>query len=129
MDFCCTSWRMMPAMRRTLCCLMLGLPVLTADAKPPDSLTLPAAEQDKPAVVNKPGMPAPERGQLLYENHCQSCHTSLVHIRERHSARSLEDVRQWTRRWSRELHLPWSAEDIDDVSRYLNARYYRYEQH
>ena len=127
MIFFCTNWRL-PPIRRVLCCLMFALPVLPAYAASPDSLPLPAAERNRPAAANKPIVPVPERGQLLYENHCLSCHTSVVHIRDRRSARSLEDIRKWTRRWAGELHLPWSAEEIDDVSHYLNARYYRYEQ-
>jgi hypothetical protein len=107
---------------------MLTLSVLSAYAKSPVSLPLPAAEQNKPAVENMPVVPAPERGQLLYENHCLSCHASVVHIRDRHRAGSLVEVREWTRYWARELRLPWSEEEIDDVSHYLDARYYRYEQ-
>ena len=31
----------------------------------------------------------PERGRLLYENHCRSCHESNVHIRQTQAAKSL----------------------------------------
>lgn len=109
-------------------CVMIVLSVLPAYAKSPDSLPLPATEQNKPAGTNRPVEPKQGRGQLLYENHCLSCHDSIVHIRTRHKARSLEEVRQSTRRWAKELRLPWSKEEIDEVSFYLNARFYRFGQ-
>ena len=35
----------------------------------------------------------PERGRLLYENHCRSCHESNVHIRQTQAAKSLKAAR------------------------------------
>ena len=66
-----------------------------------------------------------ERGQLLYENHCTVCHTSVVHVRERRKAASREDIQSWIRRWQTELGLQWGATEVDDVAEYLNDRYYR----
>ena len=65
------------------------------------------------------------RGQLLYENHCLECHTSVVHIRNNRKAINLIEVRKFVIRWSRELHLPWQKEEIDDVVRYLDRQYYK----
>ncbi len=126
MNACRTRWRLM-AIRQFTCCLMLALPILHAHAKSPDSMPPPAAEQ-KPAAANQPLMPTPGRGQMLYENHCISCHASVVHIRDQRKAISLEEIRKWTRHWALDMNLPWSDEEIDDVSRYLNAHYYKYEQ-
>ena len=69
----------------------------------------------------------PERGQQLYENHCQECHESQVHIREQRKAATLADVRWQIARWQEVLQLPWTAAEVDDVQAYLNAEHYHYE--
>jgi mono/diheme cytochrome c family protein len=68
-----------------------------------------------------------ERGELLYDNHCKVCHTSVVHIREDRKARSREEIRTWVQRWSKELGLQWGSVEVDDVIEYLNKRYYKLE--
>ena len=67
------------------------------------------------------------RGSLLYENHCMVCHTSVVHIREDRKATSREEIRSWVERWQKELGLPWTSVDVDDVVEFLNNRYYKLE--
>jgi len=69
-----------------------------------------------------------ERGRLLYENHCTGCHTSTVHVRSQHTARSLEDIDLQVRRWADELGLDWSDEDVGAVQRYLYGRYYHFDK-
>jgi cytochrome c5 len=66
-----------------------------------------------------------ERGRLLYENHCTVCHTSVVHVREQRQAASREDIQSWIRRWQKELDLQWGTVEVDDVTEFLNDRYYR----
>ena len=68
-----------------------------------------------------------ERGRLLYENHCTVCHTSVVHLREQRKATSREEIQAWIRRWQKELNLQWGTVEVDDVTEYLNDRYYRLE--
>jgi hypothetical protein len=67
------------------------------------------------------------RGQLLYENHCMVCHESIVHIRSKQSARSLEDLHARVLHWARYMKLPWSEEEVGDVTRFLESRYYQFE--
>ena len=67
---------------------------------------------------------SPERGQLLYENHCTACHESMIHIRENHKADSLATVQREVIRWSQELQLGWQAVEIADVSQYLLRTFY-----
>ena len=67
----------------------------------------------------------PARGSLLYENHCTVCHTSVVHVRENHKATTREELRSWVERWQKELGLPWTSVDVDDVVEFLNDRYYK----
>lgn len=68
-----------------------------------------------------------ERGRLLYENHCTVCHTSVVHVREQRKAASREEIQSWIRRWQKELGLQWGTMEVDDVTEFLNKRYYRLE--
>ena len=70
----------------------------------------------------------PERGRLLYENHCRACHESNVHIRQTQAAKSLKAVRTQVVRWQGVLTLQWSAEDVGDVAEYLNAAWYHYAE-
>jgi len=71
------------------------------------------------------GAADPERGRLLYENHCTACHQSTVHIRANRRATSLPEVAAQITRWSTELKLGWTAEEIDDVLHYLDVEFYR----
>ena len=94
------------------------------DARPPaasePALTEPAPPGQKP----KPVIELP-RGQLLYENHCQGCHQSSLHIRNNRRAKTVAELRGWVLRWSGELRLGWAAEEIEDVVQYLNRRFYK----
>ena len=72
-----------------------------------------------------PLLAAGDRGRLLYENHCQSCHTSTVHVREARKARTPAELRAYIARWSAELKLVWSEEEQSEVYHYLNNRYYK----
>lgn len=67
-----------------------------------------------------------ERGQLLYENHCTVCHTSVAHVRSGRKAHSLADIRKQVLRWSKHLDLKWGADEVSDVVDYLNQNYYQF---
>ncbi len=96
--------------------------------EPSSEAVLPEEIEPQPKLESKPAVPAiSSRGQLLYENHCQVCHTSVVHVRETRRVRSLRDLEYWVTRWSGELEFPWSADEINDVVDYLNRRYYKIE--
>ena len=96
--------------------------------EPSDEVVLPQQTDPQPELETKPAMPAPgSRGQMLYENHCQECHTSIVHVQERRRARSMNDLEHWVRRWASELKLHWRADEISDVVDYLNQRYYKFK--
>lgn len=66
------------------------------------------------------------RGRALYETRCDSCHAESVHGRARREASGFESLRGWVRRWSGNLGLKWTDEEVDDVAVYLNGRYYRF---
>lgn len=67
-----------------------------------------------------------ERGRILYETRCGSCHASSVHLRSARNAKSFDSLRTQVLRWSAAAGGSWSADEIDDVSLYLNQRYYRF---
>jgi mono/diheme cytochrome c family protein len=67
-----------------------------------------------------------DRGQALYENHCRSCHEEWAHQREQgRVVGSLDELRARVAAWSVHSGLSWSAEEIDDVTDYLNRHFYR----
>lgn len=66
------------------------------------------------------------RGRALYELRCGSCHSESVHDRAKRVATDFQDVRRWVNRWNATLDLRWEPEEVDDVTLYLNATYYRY---
>jgi hypothetical protein len=67
-----------------------------------------------------------ERGRLVYEAKCGGCHNDSVHGREKRVAHDFEEVRGWVLRWSANLGLAWTNDEVDDVTVHLNARYYRF---
>lgn len=78
------------------------------------------------AGVLAAGAADPSRGKALYESRCDSCHAESVHGRAKREATGYESLRGWVRRWSGNLGLKWTAEEIEDVTVWLNGRYYRF---
>ena len=87
------------------------------------SLEQPASEQSQ--QPHQQIIPA-SRGELLYLNHCQGCHESKVHIREKQKAKNINEIRSEVSRWAQELQLKWTLRDIEDVVEYLNHVYYHH---
>lgn len=69
--------------------------------------------------------PDAARGQALYEARCGGCHDRSVHERASRTARSYAGIRAQVERWDRNLGALWRADEIDAVTRHLNARFYR----
>lgn len=67
-----------------------------------------------------------ERGRVLYETRCNVCHATGVHIRQSRKAVNFDGIREQVVRWNRELGGAWGADEIDDVSVFINSRYYFY---
>lgn len=79
---------------------------------------LPAAAQD------------PERGRVLYETFCMTCHYERVHERprERSVVKSSTDLRSQVARWSERTRMRFTPQDVDDVAEYLNRSHYKLEK-
>lgn len=70
-----------------------------------------------------------DRGQALYENHCSSCHDPWVHVEgEARHVVTLADLRARVAAWSVHSGLNWSEEDVNDVTDFLNRRFYRFTE-
>ncbi len=72
--------------------------------------------------------PPATRGELLYDNHCGACHGQQMHWREKRAVTDWDSLRAMVRRWQGVAQLNWSDEEIDDVARHLNQRYYRFDE-
>ncbi|MCK5664339.1 MAG: hypothetical protein KAI17_12690, partial [Thiotrichaceae bacterium] len=66
------------------------------------------------------------RGQMLYENHCTSCHESTVYIRAKRKAKNYKELGNWVNQRADWLNLNWSDLEKQDVLQHLNERYYKY---
>jgi hypothetical protein len=86
-----------------------------------DMLTAPNEPSERTVIPV-----TPSRGQLLYEDHCTSCHESTVHVRDDRRVQSLTELRERVERWATYLNLHWSEVDVDDVVHYLNSRFYKF---
>ena len=71
-------------------------------------------------------VPSVERGRLLYENHCVTCHTPNVHRRSNRIALNTAELRQIVNQWQEQERLDWSAQDIEDVVQFLRETRYRF---
>jgi mono/diheme cytochrome c family protein len=68
------------------------------------------------------------RGELLYSTHCIACHNAQVHWRDKKIAKDWNGLKVQVRQWQSIQGLVWRNEDILDVARFLNARYYNFPE-
>ena len=80
------------------------------------------------AIARSDAVPAADagRGRSLYDTSCNGCHAESVHGRAKRAAADYEAIRGWVRRWSANLGLKWTDDEVADVTAHLNARYYRF---
>lgn len=67
------------------------------------------------------------RGQLLYETHCNVCHTSQIHWREQKLVTDWDSLVAQVRRWQYIGGLSWSEDEVSDVAHHLDKLYYGYK--
>ena len=88
------------------------------------SLALTTAFAMTLAGIPDAGAADAERGRIIYEAKCGGCHAESVHGRDKRMAADFEGVRGWVRRWSANLGLKWTDDEVNDVAAHLNAAYY-----
>ena len=69
---------------------------------------------------------SPSRGELLYSTHCIACHTAKMHWRDKKQATDWDSLQKQVRRWQSASMLQWNEDDINEVTRHLNNRYYHF---
>jgi len=72
------------------------------------------------------GKTTPSRGELLYATHCSGCHSTQLHWRAKKLATNWLRLKAEVDRWQKSASLGWRDEEVTDVARYLNARYYHF---
>lgn len=71
-------------------------------------------------------VPSVQRGRLLYENHCEVCHTSNIHRRPNRMPLNAAELRGIVDQWQKQEKLNWSEQDIADVVQFLRETRYRF---
>ena len=112
--------------------LIAGLLILVSNSALSDTkslLSLNSTAQSEATQSKTPGAEIDKpRGQLLYENHCGGCHQTSVHGRNPRKADSISKIKYWINTWQKELKLNWSEADINDVTSYINDKYYHFSK-
>ena len=70
-------------------------------------------------------LPSAERGRLLYENHCVTCHSGKVHRRITPVPITRSELRVIISAWAGSERLGWTEGEIADVVEFLDSVYYR----
>lgn len=71
-------------------------------------------------------VPSVQRGRLLYENHCEVCHTSSIHRRPNRMPLNAAELRRIVDQWQKQEKLNWSEQDIADVVQFLRETRYHF---
>ena len=81
-----------------------------------------ALMQPQPAVAQ----PGTEylRGEVLYKDNCDGCHTERMHWRAERLVTDWNSLKAQVRRWQGSAKLGWTESDVMAVALYLNGRYY-----
>ena len=67
-----------------------------------------------------------DRGQLLYENHCLTCHAAEIHQRSDRKVHSLIELNKRVIIWQHYLKLDWELNDVRQVTNFLNREFYNF---
>jgi hypothetical protein len=71
-----------------------------------------------------------DRGKLVYETQCLSCHYERIHKRDpsRSLIRTFAQLRLEVAQRAAYTGLRFTLEDLDDIAEYLNRTHYRLEK-
>lgn len=85
---------------------LLGLITITACSK---------SSQDDPVV----------RGEQIHKV-CLPCHNTTLYVSPQRKIKSLPELREEVARWGDYYNPALSQQDVDDVTAYLNAKFYNF---
>jgi mono/diheme cytochrome c family protein len=66
-----------------------------------------------------------QRGRVLYETHCATCHSERLHQRDKTVVKGMADLRDMVARWARQTRHSFTLDELEDVVLYLNQSHYR----
>jgi len=66
-----------------------------------------------------------QRGKLLYDTHCATCHTERLHGREKTAVKGMADLRDMVARWAPQTKRTFTPDELEDVVQHLNRSHYR----
>jgi mono/diheme cytochrome c family protein len=66
-----------------------------------------------------------QRGRLLYETHCATCHGEKLHQRDKTVVKSMADLRDQVVRWAPQTKRTFSPDELEDIAQHLNRSHYR----
>ena len=71
-----------------------------------------------------------ERGRLLYDTHCLSCHYERIHKRDPAHSRihSFTALQIEVAERGMQAGRPFTREELDDIAEYLNRTHYRLQK-
>lgn len=67
-----------------------------------------------------------QRGKQLHDLQCQACHSAEIYERTGSPLGSLDELREAVVLWLTETQAEWTAEDVEDVTWYLNEVFYNF---
>lgn len=66
------------------------------------------------------------RGEVLYKDNCDGCHTERMHWRAERLVTDWNSLKAQVRRWQGSAKLDWNESDVMAVALYLNGRFYSF---
>jgi hypothetical protein len=66
------------------------------------------------------------RGEVLYKDNCDGCHTERMHWRSEKLVTDWNSLKAQVRRWQDNAKLEWNESDVMAVALYLNGRFYSF---
>ncbi len=68
-----------------------------------------------------------ENGKALHDENCVRCHTDKLYTSDKAKITSYEKLHARVRQCELMAELTWFDDEIDDVTAYINANFYRFE--
>ena len=69
-----------------------------------------------------------QRGKLLYETHCATCHTERLHGREKTAVKNMADLRDMVALWAKQTKRSFTVDELEDIAQHLNRSHYQLQR-